>query len=111
MKVVLLVTFFILSFFMSHYCHAWDGAVSGEVAVIDVAPGNNYGFRVTLKEGKKLCGNTHTWAYLNDNDSNYQTFVAVMLAAKMSSSSVVIYSNQEKTSGNNYCHIGYISVR
>jgi hypothetical protein len=27
---------------------AWDGSVSGIISSIDVAPGENYGFRVTL---------------------------------------------------------------
>jgi len=90
---------------------SWDGILAGKINAIDVAPGENYGFRVSLTNRPKLCGNNHTWAYLNESDSNYQTFVSVLLAAKMADKQVVLYTNIENTSGQSYCHIGYISLR
>ncbi len=87
---------------------AWDGMVTGKIQSVDVAPGQNYGFRITLVNTPQLCGNAHAWAYLNDTDSNYETFVSVLLAAKMSDKNVTIYTNKETVSGNNYCNIGYI---
>jgi len=89
---------------------AWDGRVSGKVGNIDVTSGSNYGFRVTLVNGPALCGNDNKWAYLNDSDSNYQTYVSVLLAAKMADKNVTVYTNRETSSGNGYCHIGYISI-
>lgn len=100
----------LLSFSLNAFA-SWDGSVLGEVATIDVADGENYGFRIGLKGAPKLCGNEHNWAYLNESDSNYDTFVSVLLAAKMSNSQVIIYSRKEVTSGNGYCHIGYIGLR
>ncbi|AQS38156.1 hypothetical protein Sps_03009 [Shewanella psychrophila] len=107
-----LVVFFtlLLALLWTLDTQAWDGAVIGQVNTIDVTHGKNYGFRVTLEGAPKLCGNDSGWAYLNDDDSNYQIFVSVLLAAKMSGTTVRLYTNQEKTSGNDYCHIGYISV-
>jgi hypothetical protein len=90
---------------------AWDGIIAGKINAIDIAPGQNYGFRVSLTNSPKLCGNSHTWAYLNESDSNYQTFVSVLLAAKMADKQVVLYTNIENASGQGYCHIGYISLR
>ena len=98
----------------SELAFSWDGSVVGKIAQIDVASAENYGFRVTLKpssDGTKnsICGN-HTWGYLNKSSSNYETFVSVLLAAKMSQGTVTIYTNAETRSGNGYCHIGYIAI-
>ncbi len=104
-------TFFISLCFSLNASAAWDGVVSGGIGTIDVTAGENYGFRLTLKGVPKLCGNSHNWAYLNESDSNYKTFVSVLLAARMSKSPVFVYTNKEKLSGNDYCHIGYIGLR
>jgi hypothetical protein len=86
---------------------AWDSAISGVVDKVDVAPGQNYGFRVYLKGAPAMCGNTHNWAYLNEADSNYKTFVATLLMAKTTGSGVVIYSTKDS---NGYCQIGYMTL-
>jgi hypothetical protein len=101
--------FFIVGL-LSFSSQAWDGHVSGKIGSIDVTSGNNYDLRVTLVNGPKLCGNGNTWAYLNNSDSNYQTYVSVLLAAKMAEKNVTIYTSKETKSGNGYCHIGYISM-
>ncbi|MBA6233639.1 MULTISPECIES: hypothetical protein [unclassified Colwellia] len=104
--------FFYSSFFLSTNALAsWDGTVAGKINSIDVAPGQNYGFRVSLINSPKLCGNNHTWAYLNESDSNYKTFVSVLLAAKMADKQVVLYTNHENSSGQSYCHIGYMVLK
>jgi hypothetical protein len=36
--------------FCSFTAIAWDGAVAGKVAVIDVTGGDNYGFRISLQQ-------------------------------------------------------------
>ncbi|ALQ07358.1 hypothetical protein WNY97_10520 [Pseudoalteromonas fuliginea] len=90
---------------------SWDGALAGKINTIDVAPGQSYGFRVSFIGAPKLCGSSHAWAYLNESDSNYNTFVSVLLAAKMGDREVVIYSNKETSSGQDYCHIGYIALK
>ena len=89
----------------------WDGVTNGKINGIDVTTGQNYGFRVSLVGAPKLCGSNHGWAYLNQNDSNYQTYVAVLLAAKMADKAVTIFANRESTSGSNYCKIGYVALR
>lgn len=91
---------------------AWDGTVNGKIKQIDVETknGDNAGLRVTLENNPSLCGNQYTWAYINKSDGNYQAAVSVLLAAKMAGTSVTLYAN--KNAGwNDYCHIGYISIR
>lgn len=90
--------------------NAWDGIVTGNIASIDVTGGNNYGFRVALEGTPALCGNAHTWAFVNESDSNYQTFVAVLLAAKAAKQNVTLFTNKTGNEPDGYCHIGYIRV-
>lgn len=96
--------------FLSFSSFAWDGVVSGNIASIDVTAGNNYGFRVALEGAPALCGNSHTWAFLNESDSNYQTFVSVLLAAKAAKQNVTLYANRTAGDPIGYCHILYIRV-
>ena len=108
-----LVNLFVVIFlaFLSITAAAWDGAIEGQIQSIDVAPGENFGFRISLKNSPKLCGNGHAWAYVNESDSNYKTFVSVLLAAKMAEKTVTIYTGRETATGNGYCHIGYVSMQ
>ena len=94
----------------SYAANAWHGDARGNIYRIDVNNGENYGFRVYIKGNKPLCGNEHTWAYLNESDSNYETYVSVLLAARFADKPVTSYSNKETKSGKYYCHIGYISL-
>ena len=56
-----IMTFFAV--FFSTSIHAdWHGANSGIIHSIDVTQANNYGIRVTLEGGAKLCGNANGWA-------------------------------------------------
>ncbi|WP_054113230.1 hypothetical protein [Marinagarivorans algicola] len=89
--------------------YSWDGAVTGKVSKVDVTSAENYGFRIVLEGEPALCGNSIKWAYLNSSASNYQTYVSMLLAAKMAQSTVTIYTHQ--TGSSKYCSIGYISVR
>ncbi|GAB1623977.1 hypothetical protein AAOGI_40270 [Agarivorans albus] len=98
-------------FFSSNVFAAWDGVTVGKISSLDVTSGNNYGFRINLKGAPKLCGNNHTWAYVNESHSNYKTYVSVLLAAKMADKEVVLYTNQEQKSGANYCSIGYLVLK
>jgi hypothetical protein len=85
---------------------AWDGVVSGTIVAVDVTGGNNYGFRVFVSGVTNMCGTGSNWAYLNESDSNYKTYVAAILAAKAQGNSVTVFS----TVVSGYCQIGYISV-
>jgi hypothetical protein len=89
---------------------SFDAATTGNIYRIEVTDGNNYGLRVALKNLPKLCGNDHNWAYLNDTDSNYKTYVSILLAAKMADKPVTIFASKETVSGNAYCHIGSIRL-
>jgi len=109
-KSTILATLLILAASPCYVSAAWDGITSGQIHSINVTSGENYGFRVTLSGAPKLCGNTHSWAYLNESQSNYQTFVSVILAAKMSNKQVILYTNKETTSGQEYCRIGYLGL-
>lgn len=86
---------------------AWDGAVVGTVAGIDVAPGNNNGFRLYLNGVSNMCTGGPNWGYLNEADSNYKAFVGALMMARAINATVTAYSNLE----NGYCHISYIAVR
>jgi|SRR5688572_16108205 hypothetical protein len=85
---------------------AWDGVSQGTVYALEVTGGANYGFRVFVSGVTNMCGNGSNWAYLNEADSNYKTYVAVIMMAKAQGSPVTIYTNVV----NGYCHIGYVSV-
>jgi len=96
---------------LSSQVFSWDGSESGKIYQVDVTSGTNYGFRVSLSGAKKLCGNDHAWAYVNETDSNYNTYVAVLLAAKAAQQTVTLYTNRKDNSSAGYCHLGYITVR
>jgi hypothetical protein len=87
--------------------YAWDGNAIGVPVRVDVTDGNVYGFRISLAGYPTLCGNTDTWAYINLADSNYNTYVATLLAAKAAGSTVQLYTSRD---AGNRCHIGYIAV-
>src|ERR1043165_8456819 len=97
----------LLSIFGSIPAFAWDGIVSGTVLGFDVTAGNNFGFRVYLNGVTSMCGNSINWAYLNEGDSNYKSYVAAVMMAKAQGSSVFIYTTQV----NGYCQIGHLGVR
>lgn len=101
---------YILTLALFSYCNlasSWDGAIYGTISRIDITSGENYGIRIYLKDLPKLCGNQVDWAYLNESDSNYKTFVSVLLAAHMAQKNITLYTNQK----NGYCHIGYVVVQ
>lgn len=85
---------------------AWDGAIAGQILQFDVTGGNNYGVRVTLKGSPLICTGGQTWAYINESDSNYKVYVAMLMMAKTQGSQVTLYTNHV----NGMCHIGYIVV-
>jgi hypothetical protein len=62
---------------------AWDGAVTGKIAQLDVsAAGENYGFRVTLVGTPTMCTGGAGW--------------------------VTVYTTKD---ANNYCVIGYVALQ
>src|SRR5690348_643084 len=73
---------------------AWDGVSSGTIAKFDVTAGNNYGFRVYINGITSMCGNSNNWAYLNEGDSNYKTYVGLLMLAKSQGSQVTIFTTQ-----------------
>ena len=97
----------VLSFAGIGIAHAWDGAVSGNIYAVEVTVGHVYGFRVFVSGATTMCTGGSNWAYLNESDSNYKTYVAAILAAKAQGSTVTLYSNLE----NSHCHIGHITIQ
>lgn len=87
----------------------WHGAVSGVIGTVQVTHETNYAFRVSLVGNPTLCGNNHSWAYLNKADSNYETYVSMLMAAKYAKSQVTIHSNRDGSAAG-YCRIGHIIV-
>jgi hypothetical protein len=88
----------------------WDGSVTGKVSQIHVTGGNNYGFRITIEGQNSLCGNDNDWAYVNESDSNYKTYVSVLTAAKAAGQTVRILTTRQNGDANGYCHIGYVFI-
>ena len=84
----------------------WDGVSQGTIYAVDVTGGNNYGVRVHVTGVTNMCGSGSSWAYLNEQDSNYKVYVAAIMMAKAQGSPVTVYTTRE----NGYCHIGYISI-
>lgn len=102
------MTLFFIFGMLSLSSHAgWDGTERGEVGTIQVTAGHNYGFRVSFKDSVKMCGEgSADWAFLNEDDSNYETYVSALLAARFSKTAVRIYTN---VSTQGYCRIGHIA--
>lgn len=86
---------------------AWDGVAKDRIGSIQVTEANNAAFRIGFESGKTFCG-THTWSYLNKTDSNYETYVSVLLAAKMSGKEVTVYTAKKGDYG--FCNIGHIEL-
>jgi hypothetical protein len=105
MKVVLM-----LLIFVSAPAFSWDAIVKGKISTIDAVTGDvdNRELRVTLIGAPALCGSTHTWAYANTTDSNYNFTASLLLAAKLADKEVEIYSNRDSST---FCHIGYTSLK
>jgi hypothetical protein len=92
--------------FMSVSAHAWDGSNAGVPGLIEVTNGQNFGFRVHLATPVSMCGqSTQAWAYLNATDSNYATYVAVILSAKAQGTQVIVYTIRDASG---YCHIEHL---
>jgi len=89
---------------------AWDGVIQGVPTQIDVTDGADLGFRVYVAAptgGSGWCSLSYNWAYLNSTDSNYSAYVAAVLMAKATGSSVLIYQTRD---ANGFCHIGYLAA-
>ncbi|MEO7496585.1 MAG: hypothetical protein ABIT83_11445 [Massilia sp.] len=85
---------------------AWDGVQTGKLIRVDVTAGDNFGLRIFLADVGTMCSGGPSWAFLNDTDSNYKTYLAILMLAKMQGNSVTVFSTQE----NGFCRLGYISV-
>ena len=88
----------------------WAGANVCKILKIDVTSGDNFGFRVVtdavdLLNDKDVPAKT-SWAYLNESDSNYKTYVSLLTMAFFLEHKVTIYVRNV----NGYAHIGYIQV-
>ena len=104
-KLITAATIAALSF--SNPAIAWDGISTGLVSRIDVVPGTgNYDTRVYLAGGQAFC-NGQIWAAVNSNIPNYNAMTATLLTAKVTRSTVTVYTNKD-AQGN--CVIGYVSI-
>lgn len=96
----------------------WDGFVSCNITRIDVTGANNYGFRVHTDAADLLndTDTTHTpvkWAYINESDSNYKTYVAMLSLAFTMGYRVVLYTKEKvhNADKNSYfAHIRYVAI-
>jgi hypothetical protein len=71
---------------------AWDGEPGGTVLQFEVTASGNFGFRVWLVGTPLMCNGVVPagagWAYVNEADGNYKTYVANLMMAKASGSRV-----------------------
>lgn len=93
------------------FCHApsayaWDGAKTGKITAIDIAEGQNFGFRIYM-DGNPMCGTTDAFAYMNRDWDNYDAMAALLTSAYFSGKSVLVYTTKVGTN----CKIGYVTVR
>lgn len=72
----------------------WDGSNTGKITTIDVTNAENFGFRVYL-DGRSMCTNGPPWAYLNGSDSNYKTYVSLLMMARAMDRPVLIYTSKQ----------------
>lgn len=101
------VIFFSLAIFPLSSFASWDGTERGEIGTIQVTAGHNFAFRVSFKDPINMCGEgSDDWAFLNEDDSNYQAYISAMLAARFSQTPVRIYT---KVSTSGHCRIGHIA--
>lgn len=88
-------------------CLAWDGIPTGTINVIDVTAGDNAAFRVWTRDAGPHCTGGASWAYLNESDSNYTTYVATLLLARSLGQQVVLYTTAE---ADGVCRIGHLAL-
>ena len=101
----------VMAFFVvlnSSHAFAWDGVVTGQIDVIQGGMAGNYPFRVVLKNGPVLCGNTNNWAFLLDTDGNYKTNAGILLSAKIAASTVILYTTRDASG---YCRIDFFQIQ
>ena len=92
--------------FLFANAHAWDGVTSGVPGALEVTNGGNYGLRIYLANQTSMCGSsTPTWIYLEPTDSNYSTYLAVLLFAKAQGTPVTLYGIRE---ANGFCRLGHM---
>lgn len=84
---------------------AWDGVTVGRVVAVEVTQGPNLGFRIWLDPNQVMCTAGAHFAFLYETDSNYKTYVATLLLAKVTGAQVTIFTTNE----GGYCHIGHIA--
>lgn len=100
---------FASTFVIMSSASAWDAATTGLIAGADVTDGPAYAFRIDLQGSPALCGaGSQSWAYVSHDNPNYQSYVGVLLAAKLSGAYVTVYTTRDAGSG--YCRIGYVRV-
>lgn len=97
-----------LAMMLSTSALAWDGTVSGQISQIDVTAAEGQALRVYIAGVSSICGNSISWAYLNESDSNYKVYVAAALAAKAAGDPVTLYTTRDAAG---YCKLGYFVVR
>lgn len=113
-KKILLIVFLTIG---TYLFASWDGIVKCNITELQVADGQNYGFRV-VTDVKDLLNKTTTqhdpifWAYLNEGESNYATYVSMLSLAFTMGYQVELYVKEVKRTGNTYfAHIGYIRIQ
>lgn len=89
----------------SAFANAWDGDYTGKIRLIDVYEGFNP-FRIFLDVNMSaVCKSDY--AYVSPSQTTYQSFVSVLLAAKMADKTVRVYTTKD---ADGYCRISYLTL-
>lgn len=81
---------------------SWEKIEAGKIDKFEVSTGSNFGFRVVLDAGG--------YFYLNEGDSNYKAYMAMLIYADSMNYTVTIYSNSVDPPHDLY-HIDHLSVK
>lgn len=96
----------------------WDGMVKCKITNLHVTGDNNYDLRVytnapDLLDDTTTPHNAIPWAYLNENDSNYKTYLAMLTLAFTMGYEVTLYVKEtpwSPTYNDYFAHIEYMII-
>jgi len=105
---ILIFTISLLLLPIHSYGVPFDGSGKGKLGLVEVSGELPYSFMVRLVVEKPMCGpDTSKWAYVSQDDANYNAFVSVILATKLADKTVDIYSEKISPDKCKIVHIGF----
>lgn len=88
---MLVLAFF--TFVQAANAQSWV-TTTGKILRIETREGD---LRILLEGSPALCGNSTNWAYASRFKPNYDSFLSVLLAAKMAEKSITLYASADSS--------------